>query len=75
MPKKGGLGQFADLRGVCQERGGGGFWGGEGGGDTPMPAMLLDQTEGERRALFWGSRKSIRIVRLPPGALGCHKKR
>ena len=25
LPKKGGPGQFADLRGVCRERGDGGF--------------------------------------------------
>ena len=39
MPKKGGLGQFADLRGAWQERGGGVFeWGG-GGVDTPMQTI------------------------------------
>ena len=45
------------------------------GGDTPMSTMLLDQTEGERRAFFGGSKKRIRIVRLPLRAFGCHKKR
>ena len=38
MPKKGGLGQFADLRGAWQERGGVFQWG-EGGVDTPMHTM------------------------------------
>ena len=37
LPKKGGLGQFADLGGAWQERGGGGF---EGGVDTPMHTMV-----------------------------------
>ena len=32
----GGAGQFADLRGAWQERGGGVF---QGGIDTPMPTM------------------------------------
>ena len=49
FPKKGGPGQFADLRGVCRERGVV-FWG--GGKLYPMPTMLLDQTEGERKAFF-----------------------
>ena len=31
LPKKGGLGQFADLREACQKRGGGVFEGGERG--------------------------------------------
>ena len=35
LPKKGGLGQFVDLRGVWQERGEGVFK----GVDTPMPTM------------------------------------
>ena len=36
LPKKGGLGQFADLRGAWQERGGGVF---ERGIDAPMHTM------------------------------------
>ena len=68
-----GLGQFADLRGACQERGVGGFWG--AGVDTPMHTMLLDQTEGERKAFLGGSKKGSHIVLLPPRAHGCHKRR
>ena len=37
LPKKRGLGQFADLRGTWQERGSGVF---EGMVDTPMHTML-----------------------------------
>ena len=37
MPKIGGLGQFADLRGVGDDKGGGVF---EGGVNTPMHTML-----------------------------------
>ena len=36
LPEKGGLGQFTDLRGALQERGGGLFLRGV---DTPMQAM------------------------------------
>ena len=40
MPKQGGLGEFADLRGVWQERG----WVGVGGVDTPMHTMKFQST-------------------------------
>ena len=73
LHKKEGLGQFADLRGACQERGGGSFWG--AGVDTPMHTTLLDQTEGERKAFLGGSKKGSQIVRLPPRGLDCHKRR
>ena len=39
LPKKGRLGQFVDLRGAWQERGGGVFEGG-GGVDTPIHTMI-----------------------------------
>ena len=35
---------------------------------------LLGQTEEERKAFFGGSNKGDCIVRLPPRALGCHKR-
>ena len=70
---KRGLGQFADLRRACQERGDDGFWG--AGVDTSMHIMLLDQTEGEWKAFLGGSRKGSHIVRLTPRALDCHKRR
>ena len=38
LPEKGGLGQFADLRGACRRRGGSCFWGGV---DTPVYATYL----------------------------------
>ena len=44
-------------------------------GDTPMHTMLLDQTEGERKAFLGGSTKGSHEVRLPPRARGFHKKR
>ena len=45
------------------------------GVDTPMHTMLLDQIEGERKAFLGGSKKGSYIVRLPPKAIGCHKRR
>ena len=48
MPKKEGLGQFADLRRTWQERGRGvfeGWGGGGGGGDTLMHTMNLQIQE------------------------------
>ena len=41
MPKKGRLGQFADLRGAWQERGGGAFEGWRGGGGGLIPQCTL----------------------------------
>lgn len=41
LPKKGGIGQFADLRGLGKEEGGGIF---EGEGDTPMHTMANYKT-------------------------------
>ena len=35
---------------------------------------LLGQTDGERKAFFKGCKKGGHIVRLPPGAPGCHKR-
>ena len=35
---------------------------------------LLGQTEGERKAFLGGCKKGDHIVRLPPRALGCHKR-
>ena len=69
---KGGLGKFADLKGGCQERGGGGFCGGV---DTPMHTMLLEQTEEQNKTFLGGSKKGSHVVRLPPRANGCHKRR
>ena len=40
LPKKGGLGQFVDLRGGLGKKGGGVF---EGGVDTLMPTMTKSQ--------------------------------
>ena len=37
--------------------------------------MLLDQTEGKRKAFLGGSKKRSCIVRFLPRALGCHKRR
>ena len=49
--------------------------GGVGGVDILMQTMLLGQTEGERKAFLGRCKKGSHIVRLPPRALGCHKKR
>ena len=35
---------------------------------------LLGQNEGERKACFEGCKKEGYIVKLPPRALGCHKR-
>ena len=35
---------------------------------------LLDQIEGERKSFFEGCKKWGHILRLPPRALGCHKR-
>ena len=78
MPRKRGLGST-----VCRFKEGVGLSrkSGEGGGgcflkgfNTPMHAMLLGQTEGERKAFLRGSKKWGHIVRLPPRALGFHKR-
>ena len=45
------------------------------GVDTPTYTMLLEQTEGERKAFLGGSKKGSHVVRLPPRAIGCHKRR
>ena len=45
------------------------------GVDTPMHTMLLGQTEGERKAFLGGSKKGSHFGKLPPRALGCHKRR
>ena len=64
---------------VCRFKGGGMSrkrgWCFLRGIDTPMHTMLVDQTEGERKAFLGGSKKGSDIVRLPPIALGCHKRR
>ena len=57
--------------GVCQEKGVVVLK----GLDTPMHTMLLDQAEEEREAFLGGSKKGSHIMRLPPRALGCHKRR
>ena len=35
---------------------------------------LLGKTEGKMKAFFGGCKKGSHIVRLPPRALGCHKR-
>ena len=35
---------------------------------------LLDQSKGERKAFFGDCKKGGQIVRLPPRAIGCHKR-
>ena len=35
---------------------------------------LLDQSEGYRKVFLWGCKMGGYIVRLPPRALGCHKR-
>ena len=36
--------------------------------------FLLEQTQGERKAFYGGLKKGNHIVRLPPKALGSHKR-
>ena len=62
LPKKGGFGQFADLRGEggrLVKKEGVVFF--EGGGDTPIHTMLLDQLKGEGRPFLEGPKKGTAL--------------